>query len=228
MKRVIFLLFFLSAPVVLAAQDYMQTVRQALDALEHDSLDEAADCLRRALKLEPLSKSNAILYHYLGQIQERQGQAERALESYSQGLMVEPGRPELLFSRAGLHLQQNDERHALADYNELLLKQPDHVEALFFRAYIYVRQHLYRQARADYEHLLRLNPQHVEALLGLALLNDKDRRPREAMEQMNALVAMHPTHAHLYVARGGMEQQRKLYEQALVDYNHASGNVRDS
>ncbi len=41
------------------------------------------------------------------------------------------------------------------------------------------------------------------------------------MEQMNALVAMHPTHAHLYVARGGMEQQRKLYEQALVDYNHA-------
>ena len=44
MKRVIFLLFFLSAPVVLAAQDYMQTVRQALDALEHDSLDEAADC----------------------------------------------------------------------------------------------------------------------------------------------------------------------------------------
>ena len=41
------------------------------------------------------------------------------------------------------------------------------------------------------------------------------------MEQINGLIAVYPRHAVLYAIRGGMEQQRKQYEQALADLSHA-------
>ena len=61
----------------------------------------------------------------------------------------------------------------------------------------------------------------MEARTALALLNDRDNRPREAMEQINALLELYPYRADLYLARGGMEQDRKQYETALHDMNRA-------
>lgn len=205
----------------LGAQSYRDYVRMALASLEKDSLETAEGQLREALRLEPNLQSNAILYQYLGRIQERRGQTGEALKSYGQGLDVAPQTESLLLDRASLYMRLKNEDKALADYNAVLLKNADHVEALFFRAYIYVQKRQYRQGREDYEHLIRLEPEHEQARLGLALLNDKDRRPREAMEQMNLLVQMYPTHANLYVVRAGMEADRKLYEMALADYAHA-------
>ena len=59
------------------------------------------------------------------------------------------------------------------------------------------------------------------ARLALALLNDRDNRPREAMEQITSLIELYPNRADLYLARGGMEQDRKQYETALHDMNRA-------
>ena len=41
------------------------------------------------------------------------------------------------------------------------------------------------------------------------------------MEQINALLELYPYRADLYLARGGMEQDRKQYETALHDMNRA-------
>ena len=57
--------------------------------------------------------------------------------------------------------------------------------------------------------------------MGLILLNEKDNRPREAMEQINTILLQHPDNATLYALRAGMKEDRKLYEEALKDYNKA-------
>ena len=103
----------------------------------------------------------------------------------------------------------------------MLATHPDQAEALLMRAYIRQRQRLLKDARIDYEHLLRLQPAHEQALLGLALLNDDDRRPQEAMETINRAIDLYPTHAAGYALRAGMEFDRKLYEQAEMDYGMA-------
>ena len=69
--------------------------------------------------------------------------------------------------------------------------------------------------------MLKVDPLHENAYIGLILLNDRDGRPREAMEQINGLIAVYPHHALLYAIRGGMEQRRKQYEQALSDLSRA-------
>ncbi len=192
-----------------------------MEALATDSLQKAEKLFRSALQKEPALKSNALLYQYIGQIQERREEYEKALESYTMGINISPTTMGLLLCRASLHLGQGRNERALADYNAVLELNEDHTEALFFRAYIRMQQNLYKQARADYERLIRLDPNHRQGRLGLVLLNDRDGRPREALEQINSLIVAYPTDADLYAVRGGMEQQRKQYESAITDMNRA-------
>ena len=52
----------------MSAQTYEQTVRQALSAAEHDSLDQAEELFRQALKISPGDHRNALVYQYIGQV----------------------------------------------------------------------------------------------------------------------------------------------------------------
>lgn len=200
---------------------YQLLVRQAVTAMEDDSLRLAEQLFRQALKESPQAQGNVIIWSHLASIAERTGREDEAMEDYRQALLLAPGTTGLLLSRASLYLKMGNESRALADYNEVLDKHPDHAEALLMRAYIRQRKNLLKDARRDYEHLLRLDPNHEQALLGLALVNDNDRRPQEAMENINRVIDLYPTHAAGYAIRAGMEFDRKLYEVAEVDYSKA-------
>lgn len=202
------------------AQTYRQNVQRIMNALAADSLTKAERLIRETLLLAPGKESNAILYQYLGNIYQREGDTDKALSAYASGMELSPT-PGLLLSRASLYLQADRMEQALADYSKVLELDGDNAEALFFRAYIYSRQRRNREARADYQRLLELNPMHEDARLGLAILNSKDGRPMEAMEQLNTLIQLYPTHVRHYLARCGLYEQRKEYEKALEDAEKA-------
>ena len=206
---------------VRAQTAYETLVQQGMDALAIDSLHQAEDCFRQALKQYPHHQSNYLLYRYLGQIREHQERGQDALEFYTSGLDLNPTNTELRLDRAALLYRLGNDGRAISNYSDVLDTEPDHIEALGMRAYLYSRIHDYKRARADYEHVIRLDPLNEKAYIGLILVNDRSGRPREAMEQINALIAIYPSHALLYAIRGGMEQQRKLYEQAVADLTRA-------
>ncbi len=203
------------------AQLYEQSIRQVIDALGVDSLEKAEKLILQTIQLDPARKSNAILYQYLGEIHQRRGQNEQALEAYGKGIDLSPATLGLLLGRASLYLQTNDSEQALADYSKALEIEPDNEEALFFRSSILSQQRRYKEDRTDYNRLLKLNPMHEDARLGLALLNSKDGRPREALEQLDALIQFYPTHARHYLARCGLYERRKEYEKAMKDVERA-------
>lgn len=208
-------------PVSTHAQRYQQLVKRGLEQLQKDSLLQAEATFREAMDADPLIKSNALLYQYIGNIQERRGEYQKALDSYKMGLTISATTTSLLLCRAALYLRLDNQDRAMADYTEVLNLEPDQTEALFFRAYLYSQRRDYKRARVDYDRLVKLDPMNEKARLGLAILNDKDRRPREAMEQLDALVQLFPSHAELYLVRGGMLLNRKQYELAQVDIEHA-------
>ena len=202
-------------------ESYVQTIRKGLKALTIDSLTRAETLFRSALERWPSHASNHLIYGHIAKIKERQQLPQEALENYNQALNLNPQHVELRLDRAALLYRLGLSSRALSDYSEVLNQEPDNLEALQMRAHIYASLPDAKKARADYEAILRTDPLHERAWLGLILLNDRNGRPREAMEQMNGLIAAYPNHALLYAIRGGMEQQRKQYEQALRDLNRA-------
>lgn len=221
MKRILLACFLLVGTWSASAQTYQELVKQGLDAIAQDSLTVAEEYFRAALKKEPAWKSNALLFNYLGQIQEKTGRDGEALESYNMGINLSPHTMGILLNRAALYMRTGRMEKALVDYSDILDLNPDHRHALMMRAYIYSAQNLFKNARLDYEHLLRLEPGNEDVLLGLVLLNDKDNRPKEAMDQINQLIQRKPQCADYYAVRAEMELNRKAYESAEVDFQKA-------
>ena len=220
MKRFSYFLILLFSNLFLHAQLYELGVKQVIEALAVDSLQKAEGLIQETIKLDPVRKSNAVLYQYLGEIYQRRNENEKALDAYTKGIDLSPT-TDLLLTRASLYLQLDNQDRALTDYNKLLEAEPDNEEALFFRAFILSSQRKYKDARTDYRHLLELNPTHEDAMLGLAILNSKDGRPKEAMDGLDALVQFYPNHAKHYLARCGLLEQQKEYEKAKKDINMA-------
>lgn len=221
MKRILLAFCFFTGVLSLSAQSYQELVKQGLDAIACDSLLQAEEYFRAALKKEPAIKSNALLFNYIGQIQEKTGRDAEALESYNLGINLSPHTMGILLNRAALYMRTHRMEKALTDYSDVLDLNPNHRHALMMRAYIYASQNLFRKARLDYEHLLRLDPDNEDAVLGLVLLNDKDNRPKEAMDQINQLIQKAPDRADYYMVRAEMEMNRKAYESAELDYQKA-------
>lgn len=221
MRRLVFFLFLFVCLTAFAQSSYDSLVRQGMDALSEDSLSQAENYFRTAMQQEPTHHGNHVLFRYLGRIKERQGHDQEALNLYTSGLNLSPKDMELRLDRAALLYRMGNQARAASDYSDVLDYQPENMEALQMRAHIYAGMHDYKRARADYETILTIEPLNERAYIGLILVNDRSGRPREAMEQINSLIAVYPNHAVLYAIRGGMEQNRRLYEQALADLTHA-------
>lgn len=218
------------ARVPVKGQTYDEWCACASSAIEADSLAQAEEYIRQALKLEPANPHNALLFSNMGTIQRRQGKQELAVESYSFALNFAPASVPILMNRATLYMEMGQEEKARVDYALVLDYEKDNKEALLMRAFIYMNQRNYPFARADYERLLKLEPQHYQAWLGLAILEQKEKKYQAALEQLNAMLAgreggdgplTDEQVAVLYVARADVEQEMGHTELALADLEEA-------
>lgn len=200
---------------------YRWHVQHAMELLQVDSLSQAAGHLTEALRLGPNAPGNTLIYRYIAQIQERQGDGPLALQTLATAISREPANEQLLLDRAALNFRLNRNEHAIQDYSAVLGLNDQNTEALFNRAYLYGQKRDYRSARTDYENLLRIEPKNMRAMVGLAMTNDADCRPVEAMEQMDVIVQLFPRDPLPWAIRGGMHQQRHQWEQALADLTQA-------
>ena len=213
-----------------AAQTYEELCERAATAIERDSLAQAEQYIRQALRLDPANGRNALLFANLGTVQRRRHQYAAALDSYTYALNMAPRNLPILLDRADLYLQLGEKEKARIDYSLALDLAPDNAEALRMRAYIYWEQGDYKSARADYERLLKLFPQDFEGRLGLAMLCQKEAKLKEALAILDAMVAEKgegsslltaPQHAVVYVARAGVQQEAGNLSMALMDLEEA-------
>ena len=116
MKRIRMIIVGMLACFQLSAQTYDELISHAMDAVEKDSLYQAEELFKKALKLEPANMRNALLFSNLGTIQRRMGKNKEALESYSLALNRTPYSITMLLNRASLYLEMDYKDKAYVDY----------------------------------------------------------------------------------------------------------------
>ncbi|MDO4164652.1 MAG: tetratricopeptide repeat protein [Bacteroides sp.] len=214
----------------LSAQlSYRELCDRAVAAASVDSLSQAADYLRLAMKLEPDNPRNALLFSNLGTIQRRQQRYEDAIESYSYALNLAPHSIQILMNRASLYLELNKYDLARMDYSLVLDLERDNKKALLMRAYIYMQMRDYKSSRSDYKRLLKLAPFSYSARLGLATLARKEGEHEEALSILDKMLAekqdvtkeTDAERASLYIVRAGVEMDLQRAEPALADLEEA-------
>ena len=216
-KSILSFLIYIIGVFPVFAQTYQELSDRAIACTEQDSLAQAENYIRQALKLEPANPHNALLFSNLGTIQRRQRDYDQALESYTYALNIAPRAVPILLNRATLNLEMGRNEQARVDYSLVQDLEKDNREALLMRAYIYVTQRDLKFARADHERLLKLDPQNYNARLGLATLEQKDGNLQKALEILNKMLVEDPQDAALYVARAGIQQDMPHVDLAMID-----------
>lgn len=206
----------------LSAQTYDELIVRAMDAVEKDSLHQAEELFKEALRLEPANMRNALLFSNLGTVQRRLGKNKQALESYSLALSRTPHSVPMLLNRASLYLDMNYLEKAYVDYCDVIDLDDRNAEAYQFRAYIYMNKRQYQDAKADYQRLLDVVPGDRTARIGMAIVNQKLRRYHESLEEFNRLIVDYPKDVSLLKARAELEVEMNTPDLALLDLESAA------
>ncbi len=127
-------------------------VRPDLDPAD----DQAGNCFRRALALDP---GLAPAHTNLGIIAYRRGERSRAKESFETALALDPDQPEARFNLANLILEEGDLELAVAELRRVLQIAPDFADAHFNLAVALERLGGRAQARAHLEKYIALEPE---------------------------------------------------------------------
>ena len=119
-----------SLPATTTAQEagdslYHRLVGQAMDYTLKDSLKQAEQLYREALKLDPTNARNALLFSNLGTVLRRQGRADEALEAYTMAINITPYSTAMLLNRASLYMEKGREDLAYVDYCTVIDLLPD-------------------------------------------------------------------------------------------------------
>jgi tetratricopeptide (TPR) repeat protein len=223
MKKSIFFLVIVAICAldcsISSAQNYDELITRSFDYLDADSLPEAEEALREALRIEPGNPGNGMLLLNLGTIQRRQGKLKEAEESYTIGLAFLPNNLTLLNSRAQLFAEMEKYPEAINDYTEVIYHEPENEDAYYERALCKLMNQDTLGARLDLEQIDRFNPNSAKSRLGMAYVYKAQQMWREASELYDALIERNPRNASLLRERAEVFYFSNRMGAALDDVN---------
>jgi len=223
MKKYLFLTLFITICAVdcsiSLAQTYNDYINKSFDYLDIDSLQQAEDALREALRLEPGNPGNGLLLLNLGTIQRRQGKLKEAEDSYTIGLAFLPKNLTLLNSRAQLFAEMEKYPEAIEDYTEVIYQEPENEDAYYERALCRLMNKDTLGARLDLEQIDIFNPNSAKSRLGMAYVYKAQGMWREASELYDVLIERNPKNASLLRERAEVYYFSNRFGAALDDVN---------
>ena len=201
------------------AQTYDELIAKSFDFIDADSLPQAEDALREALRIEPGNPSNGMLLLNLGTIQRRLGKLKEAEDSYTIGLAFLPKNLTLLNNRAQLFAEMEKYPEAIEDYTEVIYQEPENENAYYERALCKLMNQDTLGARLDLEQIDRFNPNSAKSRLGMAYVYKAQEMWREASELYDALIERNPRNASLLRERAEVFYFSNRMGAALDDVN---------
>ena len=203
------------------SQTYDEWVNRSFDYLEEDSIAQAADCLKRAMRLEPGNARNGLLFNNLGTLQRRLGQLNEAEVSYSCAIAMLPDMDNVRQNRAELYSEMERYQDAIEDYTFLLNQHPQHEDWLYQRALCRLLATDTIGAREDLEAIDKFKPLSAKSRIGMAVVYKARGEYSMAEELYNALIEANPNSWSLLRDRAEVYLLSKRYGAALTDINEA-------
>lgn len=201
------------------AQSYNELVEQAMSYTQKDSLKQAEQLFRQALKADASNARNALVFSNLGTVLKRQGKVKEAIEAYTMALNITPYATSILLNRAALYLDTDLLDKAYIDYCNVIDLIPENREARLFRAYINMQRRQYDEARIDYNTVLLKDSKNHTARLGLVMLDQKEGRLIAARDGLNLLIEEAPRDLSLLKMRANLELEQGFPDAALASVN---------
>lgn len=203
------------------SQSYDEWINRSFDYIDCDSLEQAEDCIKSAMRVEPANPRNGLLFQNLGTIQRRLGKLNDAEVSYSCAIALLSEIPSVRSNRAQLYAQMDRYQDAIEDYTVLLNKDPHNETWLYERALCRLLNRDTIGARIDLETIDTFNPNSAKSRMGMAIIYKAEGQYAMAVELYNALIKANPNSWSLLRDRAEVNYLSNLMGSALEDINQS-------
>lgn len=203
------------------AQTYDEWITRSFDYIDQDSISQAENCLKQAMRLEPANPRNGLLFSNLGTLQRQQGKLEEAEMSYSCAIGLLEDMPNARVNRAQLYAEMERYQDAIEDYTILLSKEPHNEDWLYERALCRLMAQDTTGARLDLEFIDTFNPNSAKSRLGMAMVYKAEKEYSMAVDLYNALIEANPKSWSLLRDRAEVYYLSNRMGAALEDINES-------
>lgn len=202
-------------------QTYDEWVTRSFDMMEADSIAQAEESIKQAMRIEPANPRNGLLFMNLGTLQRRQGKLEDAEVSYSCAISLLTEMPNVRQNRAQLYTEMERYQDAIEDYTILLQNEPQNEDWLYERALCRLMSHDTIGARTDLEFIDTFNPHSAKSRLGMAVVYKAQGEYAMAADLYDALIKANPNSWSLLRDRAEAYYLSNRMGSALEDINEA-------
>ena len=215
------LFFHILSWSVLFSQDYDGWINRSFDYIDKDSIAQAEECLKKAMRLEPANPRNGMLFVNLGTLQRQLGKYKEAEMSYTCAIAMLSDVPKIRVNRAELYAEMSRYQEAIDDYTILLKLEPQNEDWLYHRALCRLLVADTLGAQEDLQFIDSFNPQSAKSRLGMAVVYKAQGQYSMAEELYNALIKANPDSWSLLRDRAEVYYLSNRSGAALVDINEA-------
>ena len=199
--------------------DHEARVRLIAAYIADNQLAEALKQCEAILRVDAIHKE---ALNQIGDIFERMGLTDRAIEAYDRLLRIAPNHIAALMRRGVLRGQTGRLPDAETDLRRVLEIDPANAMASLQLGLVYTKRGLYQRATQEFEQARQSDPNSVEACFNLGKSYDHLERFDEAVQQFEELVALQPEHPRAYWYLGVLYDKKKMSGKALAMYQQSN------
>lgn len=192
-------------------------ITASFDYLDEDNLEQAAECLKKAMKLEPANSRNGLLFVNLGTLQKRLGKYKDSEISYSCAISLLEDNYVAYSNRASLYAEMEEYLKAIDDYSVVIKHNPYDEDAIYERALCKLMNKDTLGARLDLESIDKFNPNSAKSRLGMAAVYKYMGENAMAAELYDALIKANPRSWSLLRDRAEVYYLSRRFGAALID-----------
>ena len=199
--------------------DEQVALETAFSLHQAGKLDEATHIYLKIIKSD---QSNSYALHYLGLIEARTGNIEKAKSLIARSLTVQPRNIPFFENYATILFQCGEYQSALQTGEQGLKLDQANVSLLYVSAISLFKLKKLNDALARFNKLLSLYPDHIIAMNERAsVLAEMKQYDRRALASVEKALILQPQFADAHLNKGNLFAKVKRYDDALSTYDRA-------
>ncbi|TFB09623.1 tetratricopeptide repeat protein [Candidatus Marinimicrobia bacterium MT.SAG.2] len=164
---------------------------------------------------------DASYYFNMGYASSEKGDLDKAIEYYSDAIMLNPQYSKAYNNRGDTHDKKGEIDKAIEDFNKAIELDPEYARAYYNRGVVYDEKGQYGRAIKDYDKAIELNPDYFKAYYNRGLVYAKKEEFDKAIEDCNKAIELEPGFANAYDSRAFSYHGKGEYDKAMEDYSQS-------
>jgi tetratricopeptide (TPR) repeat protein len=199
-------------------QEWERLKRRGLGLVKEGRLQEAVDCLRRALDVNP---NAADVLNNLGVALAELGKPEEALSAFQKVLAIHPDSLDGHGNLGLTYMRQGQLDAAARHFREVIKRKPDAFDVHFNLGRLLRSQDKLAEAAACFQHALQIKPDHAEAYHNLALTYVDLKKPDDAAVNYRHALRVKPDFAEAFNNLGILLEEQGKLDEAIANFRES-------